>query len=90
MKLRFQKRIRILPWLTINLNSSALAGKVSGSSVTVGVPGLGVNVNNEGVQGHLGAPGTGLGYRTKRVGPKTIGDVVVGWFKKKPVDPKSS
>lgn len=90
MKLRFQKRIKLLPWLTINLNSSLLKGDPNGSSATVGVPGLGINVNRDGVQGHIGAPGTGLGYRSKRVGSKTIGDVVVNWFKKKPVDLKSS
>jgi hypothetical protein len=56
MGFRFQKRIRILKGLTLNLSKS-------GTSWTVGGPGASVNVRGDKVTGTVGAPGTGLSYR---------------------------
>jgi hypothetical protein len=56
MGFRFQKRIRILKGLTLNLSKS-------GTSWTVGGPGASVNVRGDKLTGTVGAPGTGLSYR---------------------------
>ncbi len=56
MGFRFQKRIRIFKGLTLNLSKS-------GSSWTVGRPGVSVNIKGEKVTGNVGIPGTGLSYR---------------------------
>lgn len=56
--LRFQKRIRILPGLRINLSKS-------GASASVGPRGADVNIGRGGVTTNAGIPGTGLSYRQK-------------------------
>lgn len=55
MGFRFQKRIRILPRLRINLSKS-------GVSTSVGGKGFTVNVRNDAVKTTVGLPGTGLSY----------------------------
>jgi hypothetical protein len=56
--LRFQKRLRILPGLRINLSKS-------GASASVGPRGADVNIGRNGVTTNAGIPGTGLSYRQK-------------------------
>ena len=56
--LRFQKRLRILPGLRINLSKS-------GASTTIGPRGAGVNIGKDGITTNAGIPGTGLSYRQK-------------------------
>lgn len=58
MGLRFQRVLRILPWLRINLSK----GGVSGS---VGPRGADVNIGRHGVTTNAGIPGTGISYRSK-------------------------
>ena len=54
--LRFQKRIRLGRWLTLNLSRD-------GASVSVGVRGLRINVGRRGFFITLGVPGSGWSYR---------------------------
>ena len=56
--LRFQKRLKLLPGLNINLSKS-------GASATVGTKGAGVNIGPGGITTNAGIPGTGLSYRQK-------------------------
>jgi hypothetical protein len=56
--LRFQKRLRILPGLRINLSKS-------GASATLGPRGAGVNIGKDGITTNAGIPGTGLSYRQR-------------------------
>ena len=56
MGFRFQKRIRIFKGQTLNLSKS-------GSSWTVGSPGVSVNIKDEKATGNVGITGTGLSYR---------------------------
>ena len=56
--LRFQKRLRILPGLRINLSKS-------GASTTIGPRGAGVNIGKDGITTNAGLPGSGLSYRQK-------------------------
>ena len=56
--LRFQKRLRILPGLRINLSKS-------GASASMGPRGADVNIGRNGVTTNAGIPGTGLSYRQK-------------------------
>lgn len=55
MGFRFQKRIRILPGLRINLSKS-------GVSASAGRPGLTLNVRDDTVKTTVGLPGSGLSY----------------------------
>lgn len=64
MGFRFQKRIRIFKGLTLNLSKS-------GSSWTVGRPGVSVNIRGKKVTGNVGIPGTGLSYRQSLDQPET-------------------
>jgi len=62
MGLRFQKRIRILPGLRLNLSRT-------GISTSFGGKGLTVNVREDQVKTTVGVPGTGLSYsRSQRAG----------------------
>lgn len=63
MALRFQKRIKIMPGVRVNLSKS-------GISTSLGGPGATVNVNKDGMQGTAGVPGTGLSYKTSRPAAK--------------------
>jgi Protein of unknown function (DUF4236) len=58
MGLRFQKRIRIFKGLTLNLSKT-------GTSWTVGRPGLSFNIKGDKITSNIGIPGTGLSYRTR-------------------------
>ena len=56
--LRFQKTLKLLPGLKINLSKS-------GAAATVGTKGAGVNIGLDGITTNAGIPGTGLSYRQK-------------------------
>ena len=58
MGFRFQRRIRILPGLSINLSKS-------GISTSVGARGAHVTVGKRGVTGSVGVPGTGMSFVKK-------------------------
>lgn len=58
MALRFQRRIKIMPGLT-------LVASKHGLGVSVGVPGARVSMTRQGLYGHAGIPGTGLAFREK-------------------------
>lgn len=77
MGFRFQKRIRIFKGLTLNLSKS-------GSSWTVGRPGVSVNIRGKKVTGNVGIPGTGLSYRQSLDQPETPVEPVTrrtgGWI----------
>ena len=62
MGLRFQKRIRILPGVRINVG-------LRGVSTSLGVRGASFTVGKRGVYTNVGAPGTGLSYRSRIDGP---------------------
>lgn len=53
MNTRFHKRIRILPWVYLNISKS-------GFSFSFGPPGLSVNLGKKGTKVTAGVPGTGL------------------------------
>jgi hypothetical protein len=57
MGLRFQKRIKILPGVYINLSKSGVSASVGGHGATVNVGSTGRRMVT------LGIPGTGLSYR---------------------------
>ncbi|MBV9993142.1 MAG: DUF4236 domain-containing protein [Alphaproteobacteria bacterium] len=65
MGLRFQRVLRIFPWLRINVSK----GGVSGS---VGPRGADVNIGRHGVTTNAGIPGTGISYRSKVGGRGTL------------------
>jgi len=68
MGFRFQKRIRILPGVRINLSKG-------GVSTSLGPRGADVNIGKDGVTTNAGIPGTGISYRQKvGAGGKA------GWF----------
>jgi hypothetical protein len=56
--LRFQKRLKLLPGVRINLSKS-------GASASIGPKGADVNIGPHGVTTNAGIPGTGLSYRQK-------------------------
>src|SRR6185503_21062037 len=56
--LRFQKRLRVLPGVRINLSKS-------GASASIGPRGADMNIGPHGVSANAGLPGSGLSYRTK-------------------------
>ena len=60
MSFRFQKRIKILPGLRLNVSKT-------GISWTVGTRGASVTARDSKLTSNVGLPGTGLSYR-KRVG----------------------
>jgi Protein of unknown function (DUF4236) len=62
MGLRFQNRIRIFKGLTLNFSKT-------GTSWTVGRPGLSLNIRGDNVTSNIGIPGTGLSYRTRLTQP---------------------
>lgn len=55
---RFQRRVRLLPGLRLNLG-------MRGVSLTAGIPGLSINVGPRGVYRNLGLPGTGFSNRER-------------------------
>lgn len=60
----FRKKIKICPYISINLNKSIFKGELP--SITVGGKGLGFNVTKDGTQGYASLDGSGVSYRTKR------------------------
>ncbi|CAM8632986.1 Domain of unknown function DUF4236 [Burkholderiales bacterium] len=58
MGLRFQKRIKILPGLRLNVSKT-------GISWTVGTRGASVTARDGKLTGNVGVPGTGLSYRKR-------------------------
>lgn len=61
MGIRFQKRLKLLNGLRVNLSKSGL-------SWSVGRPGATVNLRKGKATGTVGLPGTGLSYR-QQLGP---------------------
>ena len=55
MGLRFYKRIKILPWLYLNISKG-------GISFSFGPRGAHITAGNKGTRYTVGAPGTGLSY----------------------------
>jgi len=70
--LRFQKRLRVLPGVRINLSKS-------GVSTSIGPRGADVNIGSHGVTTNAGIPGTGLSYRSKvgKTGSGLIGVIAL-------------
>jgi hypothetical protein len=58
MGLRFQRVLRIFPWLRLNVSKSGVSG-------SVGPRGADVNIGRRGVTTNAGIPGTGLSYRSR-------------------------
>lgn len=71
MGLRFQKRIKILPGVYINLSKSGVSASVGGKGATVNVGADGRRMIT------LGIPGTGLSYRVPLSGTIFVGLLVV-------------
>lgn len=65
MSFRFQRRIKILPGLRLNISKT-------GISWTVGTRGASVTARDGKLTGNVGVPGTGLSYR-KRLGRPDAG-----------------
>lgn|SRR5262245_13518451 len=63
MGLRFYRRVRLFPGVSVNLSRS-------GPSLSVGVRGAHVTVGRRGVTRTVGIPGTGIFY-TSRTGTQT-------------------
>jgi hypothetical protein len=59
MALRYQRRIRIAPGLSLNLNKRSI-------STSIGRRGAHFTVGSGGQRGTIGIPGTGLVYTTYR------------------------
>lgn len=64
MGFRFQKRIRILPGVSINLGKR-------GTSVSIGPRGLKTTISSRGVKHSIGLPGTGIRYETSYGGGRS-------------------
>ncbi|MCU4121598.1 DUF4236 domain-containing protein [Variovorax sp. N23] len=74
MAFRFQKRIKILPGVRVNLSKS-------GVSTSIGRPGATVNLRKGKVKTTVGLPGSGLSYSTEtRERPGRRGYAVGGFF----------
>ncbi|MCH8500792.1 MAG: DUF4236 domain-containing protein [Aliidiomarina sp.] len=58
MAFRFQRRVRIFPGVRLNFGKT-------GVSVSAGIRGASVTAGRRGVYGNVGAPGTGMSYRTR-------------------------
>lgn len=58
MGLRFQRVLRVFPWLRINVSKSGVSG-------SVGPRGADINIGRHGVTTNAGIPGTGISYRSR-------------------------
>lgn len=58
MAFRFRRRITILPGLRLNISKRSM-------SLSAGIRGASVTANKDGIWGNVGAPGTGLSYRSR-------------------------
>lgn len=65
MAVRFRKRIKIIPGLSLNLGSK-------GASISLGGRGASINIGKNGTYGNLGLSGSGLSYRTKLSGNNKV------------------
>ena len=77
MGIRFQKRVKILPGVTLNLGKS-------GGSVSFGGRGAKITVGPKGTRKTVGIPGTGISYTEyKKHGPRnnsvSKGQSASGW-----------
>ncbi len=63
--LRFQKRLRVLPGVRINLSKS-------GASASIGPRGADLNIGPHGASANAGIPGSGLSYRAKVTKPHSM------------------
>jgi hypothetical protein len=59
MPLRFQRRIRISPGASVNLNKRSI-------SASFGLPGAHITIGSKGRRITIGLPGTGISYTTYR------------------------
>lgn len=78
MGLRFQKRLRLLPGVRLNLSKG-------GVSTSLGPRGADVNIGRDGVTANAGIPGTGLSYRQKVGGKGAVLGILalaagLGWW----------
>lgn len=64
MGFRFQKRISILPSISINLGKR-------GASLSIGPRGLKTTISSRGVKHSIGLPGTGIRYETSYGGGRS-------------------
>ncbi len=71
MGFRFQKRIRILPGVYINLSKSGVSASLGGHGATVNVGADGRRMIT------LGIPGTGMSYRVPLSGTIFVGLIAV-------------
>lgn len=58
MAFRFQRRVRLFPGVRLNFGKT-------GVSVSTGIRGASITASKRGVHGNIGAPGTGVSYRTR-------------------------
>ncbi|MCC5880287.1 MAG: DUF4236 domain-containing protein [Idiomarina sp.] len=58
MAFRFQRRVTLFPGLRLNFGKT-------GVSVSAGIRGASVTAGKRGIYGNVGAPGTGMSYRTR-------------------------
>jgi hypothetical protein len=70
MPVRFQRRIRIAPGLSINLNKNSI-------STTFGTRGAQVTIGPKGRRRTFGIPGTGLSYTSYQKGTPGIFLIIV-------------
>ena len=71
MGMRFQKRIKILPGVYINLSKSGVSASVGGHGATVNVGADGRRMVT------VGIPGTGLSYRVPLSGTIFVGIIAL-------------
>lgn len=69
MGIRFQRRVRILPWLYLNFGKG-------GVSVSIGPRGAKITIGKRGVRGSVGIPGTGIRYETSYIGTQAASNAV--------------
>ena len=60
MGIRFSKRVKLLPGVTLNISKT-------GASVSVGPKGAKINISKKGVRGTVGLPGSGASYSKQLV-----------------------
>jgi len=71
MGFRFQKRLRILPGVWINLSKTGVSASVGGKGATINVGHTGKRMIT------LGIPGTGMSYRVPLSGTILVGLVIL-------------
>jgi hypothetical protein len=74
MPLRFQRRVRIAPGISLNLNKQSI-------SASFGQPGAHITIGPKGRRTTVGLPGTGLSYTSyQRVQPGIVLIILIGAF----------